>query len=86
MDLIDFSVVRFGKLRRLWDNWEIGEIGQNLEIGEIWNIYDIWEIYKIQEIWVIQEIKKFQRFHVHILVPYCRPILLSHVVVPFYGP
>ena len=35
MDLIDFSVVRFGKLRRLWDIWEIGKI---LEIGEIWNI------------------------------------------------
>ena len=86
MDLIDFSVVRFGKLRRLWDIQEIGEIGETLEIGEIWNIQDIWEIYKIQEIWEIQEIKKLQRFHVHILVPFCRLIFLSHVVVPFYCP
>ena len=41
MDLIDFSVVRFGrywKLRRLWDILEIWEIGEILEIGEIWNI------------------------------------------------
>jgi len=87
MDLIDFSVVRFGKLRRLWDIWEIGEIGEVfLRLGRFGIFRIFGRFTRFRRFGKFRKLRNFRDFMSISLyltvVPFCCPMLLSHSFVP----